>query len=86
MEIIKGLKTRVFGNTRSSIVGLVLLGIGCAALLIGKASLTELGGFVGVVASLFFFYAQDSILKVNPNDSKNSRRTKGTHKRGTATN
>ena len=66
MEIMQGLKTRVFDNKKSSLIGLGLLVVGCIALLLGKATLTELGGFALTISGLFFIYTQDSILKINP--------------------
>lgn len=45
---------RVFNNWRTSVLGLVLLSACFAFVLLGKATLTEAGGFCGVSFALFF--------------------------------
>ena len=46
---------RIFKSWKTSLVGLLVLGIGSAAVFMDKATLTEFGAFLGVALALFFY-------------------------------
>jgi len=45
---------RVFKNTKTTIVGIIIFLTGAFLVAFEKASLTEFGGFIGVAFALFF--------------------------------
>jgi hypothetical protein len=57
------MKNRVFKNWKSSILGLVLLGVSITAMLTGKATMTEF--YISLPTIIGFIYVKDSVFKVN---------------------
>ncbi|NLF44038.1 MAG: hypothetical protein GX587_15195 [Bacteroidales bacterium] len=55
------MKNRIFKNPKSSILGLLLLGFACFAVMTGKASLSELIAFAPFCLGLI--YVKDSVFK-----------------------
>jgi hypothetical protein len=63
----KGLNDRMIKNWKSSLLGLLLLIVACIALLIGKATLTEVGLFLP--SALILIYTKDTIFKINTDEN-----------------
>lgn len=60
-NIQKKMIERIFKNSKTTIVGLIIFMTGITLVGFEKASLTEFGGFMGVAFALFF--AKDPIVK-----------------------
>lgn len=59
----KGLEDRMIKNWKSSLLGAILIVIASAALLTGKATLTEF--MVFLPSALILIYTRDTIFKLN---------------------
>jgi hypothetical protein len=63
-QTINAFRKRVFSNWKSSLIGIVILVVASAALLIGRASLTEFTALLPVVVGLF--WVRDTFFKLDP--------------------